>query len=98
MDALAEFILGVGAIYGIEKVHPFDTGLFRIKRRDEREAALPFYLRRGVEFAIAQLRWGWYILRLQRMTRAAERYRGQPPDPADRALLGYPREPATAAE
>ncbi|GAB6039677.1 B12-binding domain-containing radical SAM protein [Endothiovibrio diazotrophicus] len=95
MDALAEFILGVGATYGIEKVHPFETGLFRIKRRDERdpakprEAALPFYLRRGVEFTVAQLRWGWHILRLQRMTRAAERHRGQPPDPDDKALLGY---------
>lgn len=94
-EPLTPFLLAARATFPIEGLHPFEMGLFRVKRRRERqpgrshEAMVPFYLRRGTEIVWAQLRWCWQLLRLKWIEHAAGRRLGQPPSPADAALAGY---------
>ena len=92
---LVPFLLAARAAFSVEKIHPFEMGLIRVKNRTERhpalprEAAVPFYLRRGAGTVVSQLRWGWHFLRMAWLARRVRRTQGLSPDPADAALAGH---------
>lgn len=88
LDPLVPFLLAARASYAVEKIHPFEMGLIRVKNRTERhpdlprEALAPFYLGRAAGTALSQLRWGGHVLRLAWLARRARRVRGLSPDAA----------------
>jgi len=98
LDTLTPYLFAVSVCYEVEKIHPLELGLFRLKSRVERdpkkprEAVFPFYIRRSIGFIVTQLRWGWQFIRMFYLVRRAIRLqKGRSPDRNDHALFGYER-------
>lgn len=94
LDTLTPYLFAVSICYEVEKIHPLELGLFRLKSRVERdpkkprEAVLPFYIRRGIEVIVSQLRWGRQFIRMFFLIRKAIRLqKDKSPDINDPALF-----------